>query len=175
MTAPVTLRKRDRPFPPCKKCGGVRKRIESPPGRTRLVCWPCRNEESRRANRNARSQPGAPARAPAKVTIASNMSRRRWDRANPEKRSAHKLVEMALLSKRLVKQPCERCGCENVHAHHDDYSLPLDVTWLCPLHHAARHKELAALSAPMSPTSLGDSEDWRGALYAAAPLSLPIS
>lgn len=51
------------------------------------------------------------------------------------------------LVRRLEKQPCERCGrIDFVHAHHDDYSKPLDVIWLCPVHHKERHKELANAS-----------------------------
>lgn len=45
------------------------------------------------------------------------------------------------------KKPCERCNSTlNVHAHHDDYSRPLDVIWLCPIHHKERHKELKCLN-----------------------------
>jgi hypothetical protein len=41
--------------------------------------------------------------------------------------------------------PCKNCGSViGVHAHHDDYSKPLDVMWLCPLHHKERHKELSS-------------------------------
>jgi ribosomal protein S27AE len=67
-----------------------------------------------------------------------------WNAANPEKRKAHKIVENALLRGDLVKQPCERCSAGNVHAHHDDYSKPLEVRWLCPKDHRARHRELDA-------------------------------
>jgi hypothetical protein len=42
----------------------------------------------------------------------------------------------------LIAQPCERCGNPKVHAHHDDYSKPLDVKWLCRKHHAMRHTEI---------------------------------
>jgi hypothetical protein len=40
----------------------------------------------------------------------------------------------------LIKVPCEICGVEKVDAHHDDYSKPWDVRWLCRLHHAEHHK-----------------------------------
>lgn len=45
-------------------------------------------------------------------------------------------VTRAVKSGRLVKQPCEVCGLTAVQAHHDDYSKPLDVRWLCITHHA---------------------------------------
>lgn len=37
---------------------------------------------------------------------------------------------------------CSKCNCSGlIHAHHDDYNYPLSVRWLCPLCHAAWHKE----------------------------------
>lgn len=65
-----------------------------------------------------------------------NAAKKRWRERNPEKYAAHTVVGNALRSGKLVKQPCERCGAQKVHAHHDDYSKPLEVRWLCPLHHA---------------------------------------
>lgn len=65
-----------------------------------------------------------------------------WDANNPEKRRAQKTVENHLKARKIARQPCERCGAEKVHAHHDDYSKPLDVMWLCPKHHKERHREL---------------------------------
>jgi len=43
----------------------------------------------------------------------------------------------------LTKGVCEVCGCKEVHAHHDDYSKPLDVRWLCSPHHIEWHQEHA--------------------------------
>ena len=62
-----------------------------------------------------------------------------WAKRNPEKRSAHIKVGNAISSGKLIKGVCEVCGSSNVHAHHDDYSKPLDVRWLCTEHHSAEH------------------------------------
>ena len=62
-----------------------------------------------------------------------------WKEKNPEKYSAHIAVSNAVRSGKLVKIPCEVCGAEYVHAHHENYSEPLNVIWLCPSHHRRRH------------------------------------
>lgn len=58
---------------------------------------------------------------------------------NPEKRRAHRKVEVEIRTGRMAKQPCSECGNEKSQAHHDDYTKPLDVIWLCALHHKRRH------------------------------------
>lgn len=63
-----------------------------------------------------------------------------WERRNPIKRSASTAVNNAIRDGRLIRQPCEVCGAERAQAHHDDYSKPLDVRWLCTTHHAEWHK-----------------------------------
>jgi hypothetical protein len=40
----------------------------------------------------------------------------------------------------LPRQPCEKCGAQKAHAHHDDYSKPLVVRWLCPADHVEWHR-----------------------------------
>lgn len=47
----------------------------------------------------------------------------------------------AIADGRLVRQPCERCSKLKVQAHHDDYSKPLEVRWLCPVCHNHLHAE----------------------------------
>ena len=66
--------------------------------------------------------------------------RRKWDYANPDKRRAHKTVWNALRSGALVRGPCAQCGTTiRIEAHHEDYSKPRDVIWLCRMHHVERH------------------------------------
>ncbi len=69
-------------------------------------------------------------------------SRRRWAEKHKERVSASRAVNNAVRDGRLKKGPCSVCGeTEFVHGHHDDYSMPLSVVWLCPKHHAAVHFE----------------------------------
>lgn len=44
----------------------------------------------------------------------------------------------------MDRQPCEVCGSLPTHGHHEDYGKPLDVVWLCPVHHAMRHAAINA-------------------------------
>ena len=65
---------------------------------------------------------------------------KKWRQENPEKYKAHTIVNNAKRSGKLALKPCEVCGSwENLHAHHDDYSKPLEVRWLCAEHHRKHH------------------------------------
>lgn len=37
-------------------------------------------------------------------------------------------------------KPCEVCGAAHAEKHHDDYSKPKDVRWLCRPHHLQWHR-----------------------------------
>ena len=56
-----------------------------------------------------------------------------------KKISARGLVNAAIVSGKLKRQPCQVCGSKRTDAHHADYGKPLDVVWLCRTHHAAEH------------------------------------
>lgn len=64
---------------------------------------------------------------------------------HPDKYAARTAVGNAIRDGRLLRCPCEVCGAVKAEAHHDDYSKPLDVRWLCVKHHRARHRELRAI------------------------------
>lgn len=67
-----------------------------------------------------------------------------WRKRNPERYTAHIIVGNALRSGKLINPcQCERCGTRGkVHAHHEDYTKPLDVIWLCRWCHGERHREI---------------------------------
>ncbi len=60
----------------------------------------------------------------------------------PNKYRAKSIVNRAVRAKKLFSQPCYECGSiDSPHAHHDDYSKPLNIRWLCPPCHSKWHKE----------------------------------
>ena len=44
----------------------------------------------------------------------------------------------------VIRQPCVSCGAPNAEGHHEDYSRPLDVTWLCGQCHIDLHRRRRA-------------------------------
>ncbi len=111
---------------------------------------PERSKEINRKSRNKRV---------ARDPTAETARIREWKRANPanvrkhvarhraahpEKRRARELVQTAVRSGFLVKpDKCEECGKETpsrgLHGHHEDYTKPLEVHWLCRKCHHTTH------------------------------------
>ena len=58
------------------------------------------------------------------------------------KQRAQSMAVAAILRGELVRGPCSQCGTQKTDAHHEDYSKPLDVIWLCRKCHRLRHAEL---------------------------------
>jgi hypothetical protein len=71
---------------------------------------------------------------PAKKEQTNNNCKS-WRERNPKAHKAHNLVQVAVKTGKLLRQPCEVCNAPKAIAHHDDYDKPLDVGWLCKLHH----------------------------------------
>lgn len=62
----------------------------------------------------------------------------KFRRENPEKVKAQLLVKSAIRNGTLKRLPCEKCGEVKTDAHHEDYTKPLEVRWLCKVHHIQR-------------------------------------
>lgn len=78
-------------------------------------------------------------------------------KAIPENRvkiRAREAVQNALRYGKMARQPCEVCGAEKTHGHHDDYSKPLDVRWLCHSCHAAEHQGRSAARSALPARTL---------------------
>jgi len=60
----------------------------------------------------------------------------------PQKYRARVAVGNAIRGGKLKRQPCEVCGDKRSEAHHEDYSQPLNVRWLCKRHHDQVHGKM---------------------------------
>ena len=63
----------------------------------------------------------------------------------PERTAAWAKTNRAIRSGKLIPQPCA-CGNPKSQAHHEDYSKPLDVMWLCASCHQKRHYQKRTVS-----------------------------
>lgn len=71
-------------------------------------------------------------------------------------RKVHAAVETALSQGRLKRpEVCESCNTIDknsvLHGHHDDYSKPLDVRWLCRSCHIKHHVALRKAEGTYKP------------------------
>lgn len=75
---------------------------------------------------------------------------RAWRKANPltraqrTKMNARSYANVYQRRGHLVPKPCEVFGCERkAQKHHRDYRKPLEVRWLCRVHHLRLHRRVA--------------------------------
>jgi ribosomal protein S27AE len=71
------------------------------------------------------------------ATRAATLS---WRQRNPEKYRAYIEVQIMKQKGLLKPLPCEVCTADKTQAHHDDYSRPLDIRWLCGPCHRSWHR-----------------------------------
>jgi hypothetical protein len=110
----------------CKVCVRTRARDRH---RTKITDREWRRRERERGRKKFKA-----ARAAGKI-----------QRAAAFKRAAHTAVGNAVRDGRLVPaKSCEDCGHDFTElrreAHHEDYTKPLEVRWLCALCHGKRHR-----------------------------------
>lgn len=63
---------------------------------------------------------------------------------NPEKHKCRRITYVAI-KKGILIRPTQCCSCSvpcKPHAHHEDYSNPMDVTWLCRGCHLKVHGKM---------------------------------
>jgi len=59
--------------------------------------------------------------------------------AHPQKVLARQMVHNATRYGKLKKEPCVVCSNPKSQGHHEDYSKPLEVIWLCQTCHDHKH------------------------------------
>jgi formylmethanofuran dehydrogenase subunit E len=65
----------------------------------------------------------------------------KWRKKVPEASRAYNKIRYAINTGKLIKpNKCEKCGEEKkVAAHHNDYTKPYDIMWLCSKCHKKLH------------------------------------
>lgn len=92
--------------------------------------WQIKERERQRAKQARRTELGLVQKYKAKTIPISKRREKYGEYMN------------AIQSGKLNPLPCVVCGKEKSQGHHEDYSKPLDVVWLCTRHHQDRHIHL---------------------------------
>ena len=140
----------------CKVCGMTGVRFYASNRATCVECvkarantWRAKHLEHARAYDRQRAD--LPHRVEKRAQIARSLSaeqRRAYQLAYiaraPEKRVARVIIGNRISKGKMARpSSCEACGDEKrLHAHHDDYSRPLEVRWLCHHCHMAVHRQI---------------------------------
>ena len=105
----------------CKKCRVLKQKI------TQRKTYNSANEHKRYLKRKANGE--------------FEGAWRKWREKYPEKYKARQQLRNAVKAGKIEKGSCmANDGCKGrLEAHHDDYSKPLEVKWLCQKHHKEHH------------------------------------
>lgn len=103
-------------------------------------------ECNRRQQAEERARRGENYRAMRRRYRASDSGRnayRAYRERHPTKAHAQNVLQHAVADGKLARpDTCSNCGDGGIiDAHHDDYSKPLEVRWLCRWCHQAWHRE----------------------------------
>lgn len=89
---------------------------------------------------------------------------RKWRKKHPLKgeararMNARAYLHVYIKRGKIKPQPCRICGTK-AQAHHEDYSKPLEVDWLCKAHHQKHHNEKRA-EAPAGRKAWRSNPGW---------------
>lgn len=76
---------------------------------------------------------------------------RNYKKSNEQRNIAHYTLKNAVRSGALLREPCWVCGSEKTQGHHEDYSQPLKVWWLCQSCHLRLHERRARRQRQSTP------------------------
>lgn len=131
----------------CRKCGSMFDWVGWRAKGGHYICPSCYSAKLRRNRKKRGLVHEAEYQRKWRATHAERdgQNRKREHEKYPQKRWARRKLGAAVARGLIVKMPCELCGVPSTkeaptHGHHEDYSKPYDVRWLCPLDHNAVHK-----------------------------------
>lgn len=109
-------------------------------------CKECTKKDSQRTYEKITSTPELAIKERARQRLKEHNRRLQGKtkkyKYHKAKKPANIIMGNAVRKGILVKKPCEVCGVNKSHGHHEDYDRPLDVIWLCSRHHSDRHIHL---------------------------------
>ena len=109
-----------------------------------LPCRPCRHCGTEHSRRHESGRPRTMCEKCA--TEYNNSYRLKYSEMSAEqkmKSNARSMANTYVRRGKLVRQPCAACNAPDAEKHHDDYSKPLEVRWLCRSCHMKEHRETA--------------------------------
>jgi len=69
---------------------------------------------------------------------------------NKIKIKAHKIIHKYIKQGIIKAEKCRDCDRLDTHAHHPDYTKPLKIIWLCPIHHKLEHLDGSLIRIAMN-------------------------
>lgn len=97
----------------------------------------CRLDDEKRIKRNRENCKRLRRERPEKITKYNKRYREKYK----ERYKCNNALNNAIRDGNVKREPCIECGNSNSQAHHEDYSKPLNVIWLCQTHHKLRHRK----------------------------------
>lgn len=78
------------------------------------------------------------------IWVRQQTARQNANKVDPAKQRCREILQGAVRYGRVIRSECcVGCGAKvHTHGHHEDYSKPYEVLWLCPVCHADVHRPL---------------------------------
>lgn len=125
----------------CKVCKAEKNRVRYAAGKERMIAV---NLSWRKRNPETVKKIDAKYRKKNQEKCAKRVAE--YAAKYPDRVKAVNAVNNAIAGGRMVRGSCEVCGKPKANAHHDDYSKPLSVRWLCNSHHKLHHKKIKSFT-----------------------------
>lgn len=93
------------------------------------------NKQWQQNNRERRTEYYRKYRQTKNGKLAVQKAIKKYESSHPERKNAWNKAQ------KLLKKPCVICGKDS-HRHHPDPHKPLEIIFLCPLHHKEQHRML---------------------------------
>ena len=137
--------RKDGLYPQCKKCHGkaIKKYSQTDRGKEVNRKAHCKYRQTETGKETERKSSQAYHRTERGKEVSRKADRKRY-RFSTEKLKARIAVSHAIRDGKLTRPShCESCFNERfTEGHHEDYSKPLDVDWLCTKCHTQLHREV---------------------------------